>query len=609
MTNHRWCAHTIFTSLAILAFAAGAFGDSINPADTVYRNGVIYTADAHDSMQEALAIRNGVLEFVGPNDGVTPFIGKNTKVIDLRGRMMMPGLVDGHMHPSQGGDQLLSCNLNYEPLTVAQFQSRIQTCLNKTRGKEPDGWLKVVNWFQQNMQPPGTEVTRETLDVLKTKRPILVMSSFGHTTLANTRALRLGNVTASTPDPVAGKIAHDAAGNPTGILEDAAFEPLWGMLPKKTATENIAAARAALDALRKQGITTFLDAEAEPAVIAAFAAIQRSGKLTARAHFAPVIEPAKDIDPQKAVAAVKEIAQRYDQGAIVARPTLTVRNAKLFMDGVITAPSFTGTMLSPYFSNHGTAENPRWEPGDSSGPPAYFPPATFAAILTELAKAGLEPHIHADGDGAVREALNGFQAMRAQYSGKDIRAAIAHDEIVDPADFGRFATLDVIPVLSFQWAKPASDTIDGARDFLGPERFKILEPEGYLFTAGARIAYGSDWPVDPLDEWFAFKVGITRTNAPSVDAKYAGRLGDDPGLSPKTVLRAVTINSSYELHQDAETGSLEVGKLADLIVLDRNFFKIPSEEIADIKVLQTVVGGVVVYQDPKFGRGGIQGRP
>jgi predicted amidohydrolase YtcJ len=142
--------------------------------------------------------------------------------------------------------------------------------------------------------------------------------------------------------------------------------------------------------------------------------------------------------------------------------------------------------------------------------------------------------------------------------------------------------------------------MEGAREYLGPARFKYMEPAGFLAAAGARIAYGSDWPVDPLNEWFALKVGVTRTNAPQPDHKYAGRLSEDKGLSRREALRAITMNSSYELHQERATGSIEVGKLADLIVLDRNFFEIPAQEIAQINVLQTVVGGRVVYQSENF---------
>lgn len=570
------------------------------PADTVYRHGKIYTVDADNRTRESLAVRGGRIVYVGDDAGAGRFVGPETKVIELGGRMMMPGLVDGHMHPLSGGMKVLGCSLDYAAITVEEFQARIQACINATRDKEPDGWLEVENWFQSNMLPAGTEVSREDLDTLETTRPILVRSSFGHSTLANSRALELANITADTPDPEAGKIAHNVSGQPTGILEDSAQALFDHLLPQTTDAEMLAAAQASLEAMRAQGITTFLDASADARTVAAYAALQREGKLTARAHFAMEITPEKGRNPEEAVASLMKIASEFDQGPVTAQPTITVRSAKLYMDGVITAPAFTGVMLEPYLANQGTAEKPNWVSSGNKGPAPYFSAEVLKALLLQLGAAGIDPHIHADGDGATRYALDGFQAMREKYPGETIRAAIAHDEIVDPADFPRFGKLDVIPVLSLQWGKPASDTIEGARDYLGPERFKYMEPQGFLHEAGARIAYGSDWPVDPLDEWFALKVGVTRANDPSAGPQYAGRLSDDPGLSRETVIRTITINSSYELHQEAETGSLEVGKLADLIVLDRDLFEIPAEEIADVQVLLTVVGGKDVYQSDAF---------
>lgn len=581
--------------------AAGATSQTANaPADTIYVGGYVYTVDSHDSVQEALAVRDGRIAYVGSNSGARALAGKATRLIDLHGRMLMPGLVDGHMHPLQGGIQLLKCSLNYERLTVAQFQARIQACLDKTRDHEPDQWLEVVNWFQQDMIPAGTELTHETLDVLKTKRPIAVMSSFEHSVLANKRALQLGHVEAGTPDPLGGKIQRDAHGQPSGILEDAAYDMVMKLIPAPTPEENLAAARAAQDALRKQGVTTFLDAAAETVNIESFEKVQRSGDLTVRAHFAVLIRPAADLDPDKAVAAAKAIATQFDQGPAKPAPTVTVRNAKLFLDGVITAPAFTGAMLAPYFVNQGTAQQPHWAPGKDPGPPVYFPAPTLKALLLGLARNGLEPHMHVDGDRAVHEALDAVAAMRKEFPESAIRAALAHDEIVDPADFPRFARAGAIPVLSFQWQKPAPDTLDGAQDYMGPARFKYMEPAGYLAAAGARIAYGSDWPVDRFDEWFALKVGVTRENDPAAGTKYAGRLSTDVGLTLRAVMRAITANSAYELHAEHDVGSLEVGKLADLIVLDRNPFKIPPRQIADVKVLLTVVGGRVVYQGPDF---------
>jgi predicted amidohydrolase YtcJ len=584
--------------LLLALLATGASAANPMPADTVYQNGYVYTADAHDSVQQALAVRRGMIVYVGGDAGVTPFIGKNTHITDLHGRMVMPGLVDGHLHPLDGGTVLLNCNLNYERLTVAQMQTKIQGCLDQSKDKEPDGWLLVGNWFQEAMLPAGAVTSRLTLDALHTQRPILVTSSFGHTALANTRALALAHVTAKTPDPLGGKVGRDASGNPSGILEDAAMETAASAVPQPTPAEDVKAAEAALDAMRAQGITTFLDAAATPRTLAAFAGAEKAGHLTARAHFAVLIRPPEGPDPVKAVAFLESMARRYDQGTLVPEPHITVRNFKMFLDGVITAPAQTGAMLTPYFINRGTPVNPHWAPGSNRGPDVYFPAPVLSTLLLAAAKAGFEPHMHADGDRAVHEGLDAIKALREHFSGRDIRAAIAHDEIVDPADFPRYAQLDAIPVLSMQWEKPAPDTIDNARDYLGPARFKYMEPAGALAAAGARIAYGSDWPVDPLNEWFALTVGITRTNSPEAGPQYAGRLSEDPGLTRKEALRAITANSSYELHQDTETGTLEAGKLADFIVLDRNFFKIAPAQIADIKVLMTVVGGRVVYEAP-----------
>ena len=506
----------------------------------------------------------------------------------------MPGLVDGHMHPLEAGNELLKCSLNYEPLTVAEVQQRVQACLDKTKSQEPNGWLEVVSWFQEGMRPAGVKTSRATLDGLKTSRPVIVRSSFGHTVLANSRALALAKITAKTPDPLGGKIWHDAKGEPTGLLEDAAYAVYSDLLPKPTAQENLTAAKAALVAIRQQGVTTFLDADAAEESMASFAAVRKAGGLTVRAHFAPQIAPEEATDPAKAVARIVALSKKYDEGALTVKPSITVRNAKLYLDGVIAAPALTGAMREPYNTNDGTADHPHWVPGTSRGPAVYFPAQPLGEILTGLGRAGIDPHMHADGDGAVHAGLDGIAVLRKALPAADIRPAIAHDEIVDPVDFPRFRQLNTIPVLSFQWEKPAGDTL-GLRNYFGPERMKIIEPAGLLAQAGARIAFGSDWPVDKLDEWFALKVGVTRTNDPSAGAEFAGRLGDDPGLSAEAALRAATIDAAYELHQDDVTGSLEVGKFADLIVLDRNPLTIPAEDIANVKVLETVVGGEVVY--------------
>jgi predicted amidohydrolase YtcJ len=600
MTGRRPMPHRAarLASCLLAGLLAAPAAGAAEAADAVYRHGVVYTADAADSVAQAIAVSGGRIVYVGADPGVERMIGSGTQVVDLGGRMLMPGLVDGHMHPLEGGTVLLKCNLEYASLTVPEFQARIKACLDARSNEPRDAWLEVVGWFRYDMRPKGVEVTRATLDALPTERPIVVHDSFGHSSVANSRALAMAKIGAATPDPVGGRFDRDASGTPTGILEDAAQEPVAALIPKATNADNLAAARAALDALRRQGVTAFLDAAGEPADIDAFAELARAGALTVRAHFAPVIRPAEARDPEsarRAIAGVVATARRCDEGTIRPAPSISVRNAKLFMDGVITAPALTGAMIEPYYENRGSADAPRFEPGHGRGPAVYFPAPILEQILVGLATNGIDPHLHTDGDLAVRAALDGIEAMRKATGGRDVRPALAHCEIVDPADYPRFAALGAVPVLSFQWGKPAADTIEGARDTLGPRRHSLIEPSGLLAEKGARIAFGSDWPVDPLDEWFALQVGVTRTARPGATPEHGGRLGSDPGLSRRAVLRAITANSAWELHDEEAIGSLERGKLADFIVLDRNVLEVDAAEIGATKVLRTVVGGRTVF--------------
>ncbi len=256
--------------VALWATHAIAAPSSQTAADRVYHSGVVFTAGATQPMAQAVAIRDGRVVYVGTDAGAAGYIGSGTTTVDLNGKFLMPGIVDAHMHPLQAGTVMLKCSLNYDPLTVVQLQQRIQACIDETAAGEPDAWLEVVSWFQESMQPPGVKTSRATLDVLRTGRPIIVRSSFGHSVLANSRALALARITKSTPDPIGGKIWRGADGEPTGVLEDNAFEVFATLIPKPTAADEIAAAYAALDAMRAQGITSFLDAIAPVEDLAAF---------------------------------------------------------------------------------------------------------------------------------------------------------------------------------------------------------------------------------------------------------------------------------------------------------------------------------------------------
>lgn len=574
------------------------------PADTVMRNGYIYTVDGQDSVQQAIAIAGGKIIYVGSDAGVDGYIGKQTQLIDLAGRMLMPGFVDAHMHPADGGRAMTLCDLKYQTMTRAQFQASIQACLDADKDKGPDVWLEVGSWDRMGMTGLDGDADKSTLDALKTKRPIQVRSTDFHTVLTNSRGLQLAGINKHTADPEDGKYRRDSAGNPNGICEDGAAESMAAVVPPATDAEKLKQIRAALDAMRQQGITSFFDALSGPENGKAFTRLQQSGELTARALLAIKLDPAAAAaDPVKTIAEAKALASTYDQGEVKVVPGVNMRHVKLFMDGIINAPADTGAMLTPYLHNSGTDQAPKWTPGKNLGE-LYFPPQVLNPLLLQAVKAGFDPHLHATGERAVRDALDSVAYVRQQLPGQDFRPAIAHAESVDPADYSRFKALDVTATMSFQWAQQAPSTVDGTSDHLGAERFERMEPSGSIAHAGGRVAFGSDWPVDPLDEFLALKVGVTRSGDPSnphsYGPKYSGRLNADPALSRAEVLRSITLNAAEQLKLDAVVGSVEVGKFADLIVLDKNFMQVPEEELGRNDVLLTLVGGKVVWARAPF---------
>jgi hypothetical protein len=599
-----------FAATAVLALAmlvASCGGSNELPADTVLRNGQVMTIDASNSVQQAVAVRDGKIVYVGTNAGATDWVGPNTKVIDLGGRMLMPGFVDAHLHSLAGGRALLMCDLAYAPLSHAQLASQIQACLNSTSDKEPDTWLEVVNWDRQATSSIDCDPTKALLDGLTTQRPIAVTSSDFHSVLANSRAFNLAGITAATPDPTGGKFLRDANGTPTGICEDQASWQLKAAIPPDTDADLLKQGRAALAAMREQGITTFMDAAASDVHGKTFKALQQSLELTARANFAIALVPEiAAVSPADAIAAAKTTATAIDQGTPVAAPGLRARIVKVFMDGVVNAPADTGALLTPYFTNTGTDAAPNWQPGSNIGT-VYYPPEVLKPLMLAAADAGLDFHAHATGERAVRQALDAYEYLRQQRPNADFRPPIAHDETVAVADYPRFAALNVSATMSYQWAQRAPYSIGETESHLGADRFARMEPFGSLRNAGARVVSGSDWPIDSFDTFLALKVGVTRSGDPlnpHSPASYApifeGKINNDPALSRAEVLRSITMNAAYQLRMETYIGSIEVGKFANMIVLDKNFMTVPEDELARNKVLLTMVAGVPVMAIDSF---------
>ena len=581
----------------LLALPAGAAPSQDKlKADLIFRNGYIFTADPRNSTREAVALRGGRIVYVGSNAGVAELIGPTTRTIDLGHRMMMPGLVDGHIHPLMGGAMLRSCSLDYQPLTEQQFLSRIQACLDNDKTSADSDLLIVTGWYRQFMRPAGTAVSRDTLDKLQTKRPVLVTNRDRHSYLANSRALVLAGINDKTANPPGGSITRDRTGRATGILEDAAGALVHSKSPARSPADDLADGAATFQELSRNGVTSILDALAEEDSLKVYRQLQQQGKLTARTHVAVYAHAAGASNAGDVVANVVRLRNEYDQPVTGVEPGIRVHTAKLVMDGVIQAPAQTAGLTAPYWVNVAETGPEHWQPGTQSGP-IYIRQDMLEGIVLGLVKSGIEPHVHAIGDKAVKLTLDAIAKVRLIEPGDNIRPAIAHAELVEPVDYRRFKALNVVPVMSYQWTIPAPNSVTGAKNQLGPERFERMEPFDKLHGIGARVVYGSDWPVDRMNYWLALKAAVTRAGDGTYAPEFEGRLNHAGTLDRVAALRSITIDGAWALHLDKDLGSIEKGKLADLIVLDRNFLTIPESTLAENKVVLTVVGGRVVHDD------------
>ncbi|MBB4614172.1 amidohydrolase [Novosphingobium taihuense] len=580
------------------------------PVDTVLVNGAIYTADAANSVREALAIRDGRVVKVGSNREIRALAGKHTRVIDLQGRMAMPGLIDGHIHPFNGGRMLRSCNLEYRPLTEAQFLAGIQSCLDAESGAADDAILNVVGWYRQYMQPAGTEADRHTLDKLRTRRPIAVTNRDLHSVLLNSRALAFVGIDDTTSNPEGGAIIRDAQGKATGILEDAAIGFLYKVMPAPAADDDRRDLEAALKAMAQAGVTTFLDALGTEDKLPIYVEMLNSGRLTSRVHVAYLLDTRSEKNAGKLIADAVRVRKAFDRPSQGVLPSVRIDHVKLVMDGVIQAPAQTAALVEPYWvpqvglgHDHGKAdeEGAGWVPGANRGP-VYMQVGQLRDIVAGLASVGMDPHIHAIGDRAVKMTLDAIEQVRAAGAPDDFRPAIAHAELVETVDLPRFRANGVLPVMSFQWSIPGPNSVTGAKYQLGPERFERMEPFDKLAAAGVRVVYGSDWPVDRMNYWLALKGGITRAGGRDTPPEFAGRLNDAPGLSRIQALRSLTIDGAFALHAQDRIGSLEAGKLADLVVLERNFLEVAEDSLAENRALLTMVGGLITYDAGVIGQ-------
>ncbi len=558
---------------AFLALAAAPAPPT--PAEVVLRNGAVYTVDAARSWAQAVAIRDGRLTYVGSDRGVAAQVGPRTKVVDLGGRLVLPGFVDAHIHPVSGGVELGQCNLNDLPDAPATL-AKVRACAAERPGT---GWLQGGGWSLTAF--PAGAPTRQALDAVVADRPVYLSSADGHSAWVNSKALALAGVTRATPDPANGRIERDLKGEATGTLRESAGDLVGRLLPEPTADELLAGLRRAIEHANRNGLTTLQEANAGtgpagggPGALGAYREAERRGLLTARVTVSLATDSSRG--PEQVDDLVK---LRREFSGLLVRPLA----AKIFADGVIEAR--TAAMLEPYLDKPGSRGEPNWSE------------AAMGALVTRLVRDDFNVHVHAIGDRAVRMTLDAMEAARAVEGARRPRYQIAHLEVIQPEDVPRFRTLGVVANFQPLWAYADSYIRDLTWPALGEERSRFLYPIGSVARSGAVLAFGSDWSVSSLKPLDGIQVAMTRQGLSGEDA--APMLPEE-AIDLPTALAAYTIGAAYAADRDTETGSLEVGKDADLIVLSENVFALPPGEIARSKVLLTLLGGKPVWRDPGF---------
>jgi predicted amidohydrolase YtcJ len=607
-------------------------GKATKAAATVMKNGFVYTVDAKNSVAQALAIgADGEILAVGNNRSVQRFVGPDTDVIDLDGKMVMPGLHEGHIHDITKPAQP-TCDLEGQPLTVPEFQARIQSCLDDPalHTAEPgaaDDFLVVSNFYMQFLRPGGTHPHKSMLDALDTDRPIYAPGIFGHTYLVNQNALDLAGITRDTPDPDGGRIDHDPDGEPNGLLEDAAAGLVTRFIPPPpplTDQQRVQLAAERMQDFSQEGITSFFvpGIPANPRTLSTFNTLQDEGRLTARAHFALLASfgdlrnPGPMYDrleqqrsqfenPDEVSRSVRSWRPGVQSGpTLVPEPGVSIDGAKIFLDGILQAPGQTAAVKEPYLENVGTIDDPVYAPRTDEGAfgELYADADLLGPVVAGLERRGFQSHIHAIGDKAVEVALDSFLHAKEENGTPLERRAhetIAHSELVHPDDYWKFGAAGVTASMGLQWAKPAPDSTEAVKPYMSGDRYDLYEPTVPITNAGGKVSLGSDCCVDPFNEWFSLEVGILREADWGPEfPEFEGKVNALPGLSVAEGIRAVTINGAYQMHQAQVTGSLEQGKLADLLVLNQNITKVDPDRIGDTEPLLTMVGGKKVWVDP-----------
>lgn len=572
---------------ALLALAAcnerGQDASAVLQADMVLSGGPVHVMDLERTVAQAVALKDGIIIYVGDEAGVVPFIGATTQRIDLAGRPVFPGFTDAHVHIPSGGETLSILTL-YEAETPQQAQEMVRAYAEN----HPE--LDVIvgtGWELRTF--PGANPPKSLIDVVVPDRPVILEAADGHNSWVNSKALELAGITKDTPDPVNGRIEREAeSGEPSGTLREAAMSLMAQLMPSPTLErmrEHLRAGTARLNAL---GYTAAIEAASNPGVFEqAYTLLAKEGQLSLKVRLSML--PGRNLldtalTQDNYMVAVEALKARRDAIMRTGVGNLNADAVKIFVDGV--PENYTAALLEPYV---GSPLGP-----DHKGEP-NMPDEVLNAYVAALDEAGFQVHFHALGDRAVRMALNAVEGAYEDGQKAPNPHHISHLEIINPDDYVRFNDLGVYANVQALWAYADEYITELTAPFMGAERASRLYPIGSLVAAGAPLAMGSDWPVSIPDPFAAIEVAVRRQDWQTP--------GDTPWLPEQAVtldemLDALTIGGAALMGQSAMRGTVTTGKDADLVILDRDPYQVPVEDLSEITVDMTLLKGAVVYRKP-----------
>lgn len=560
-------------SIVILLAAAtlAAPADAAPGSERVYVNAKVFTADSARPYVEAIATRGDRIVAVGSRVEAAGAVGDDAEIVDLRGRFLMPGLVDSHCHAVIGGLDLISADNEDRAQSVDELAAFAAEARASGRGM-----------FGNVLRITGVPLAMWTrVDALSehfdadeyAAQPVALFGMDGHTAWVN-RAMRslagIDRMLVAVQDPETRALfGIGPDGEPSGLLAEAAMEHATAVIPDPDATRMLDAGRYAVRYLHSSGITAWLDPAADDASLEAYRALSANGELDSRVVALPVVDMMKgDEDGQLAAALAHREAFSNVAG-------VRVGGVKVFADGVAEYPTQTAHLSRPYRNSGSNGE-------------LLFDPQRFAEIATAADRAGMIVHVHAIGDRAVTEALDGIEAARRTNGDSGVLHSITHLQFILPKDMPRFRELGVLASFQLYWARGSNTTIDLLEPYVDAELYRWQYPARSMLDAGAMIAGGSDWNVSTANVFHAIYRAETR-NGPK------GVLNPGERMPRIAMLYAYTIEAAKLMGEDERIGSIAPGKLADFAVLDRDVLTVPAEEARDTNVLWTIVGGQTVY--------------